>query len=199
MKEGRKKNIDRLNGKDSYLRLEELFLYNSSESSYVSLQTLDELMARDNQREEDGFERKIKLGKIVRPSKNGSDEIIIVPSTIETKFYHDNAPNNEEEEFGGTGTEEEGTVIGEKSNNPKNEEGTGQGPGDGAEKGHDLNSDAYYLGKVLTEYFNLPRLKKKGMKKSLSQYNYELTDLNKGFGQLIDKKQTLKRIIKTNI
>ena len=199
MKEGRKKNIDRLNGKDSYLRLEELFLYNSSESSYVSLQTLDELMARDNQREEDGFERKIKLGKIVRPSKNGSDEIIIVPSTIETKFYHDNAPNNEEEEFGGTGTEEEGTVIGEKSNNPKNEEGTGQGPGDGAEKGHDLNSDAYNLGKVLTEYFNLPRLKKKGMKKSLSQYNYELTDLNKGFGQLIDKKQTLKRIIKTNI
>lgn len=199
MKEGRKKNIDRLNGKDSYLRLEELFLYNSSEASYVSLQTLDELMARDNQREEDGFERKIKLGKIVRPSKNGSDEIIIVPSTIETKFYHDNAPNNEEEEFGGTGTEEEGTVIGEKSNNPKNEEGTGQGPGDGAEKGHDLNSDAYNLGKVLTEYFNLPRLKKKGMKKSLSQYNYELTDLNKGFGQLIDKKQTLKRIIKTNI
>ncbi|MAS52234.1 MAG: hypothetical protein CMD20_03410 [Flavobacteriales bacterium] len=199
MKEGRKKNIDRLNGKDSYLRLEELFLYNSSAASYVSLQTLDELMARDNQREEDGFERKIKLGKIVRPSKNGSDEIIIVPSTIETKFYHDNAPNNEEEEFGGTGTEEEGTVIGEKSNNPKNEEGTGQGPGDGAEKGHDLNSDAYNLGKVLTEYFNLPRLKKKGMKKSLSQYNYELTDLNKGFGQLIDKKQTLKRIIKTNI
>ena len=50
MKEGRKKNIDRLNGKDSYLRLEELFLYNSSEASYVSLQTLDELMARDNQR-----------------------------------------------------------------------------------------------------------------------------------------------------
>ena len=71
MKEGRKKNIDRLNGKDSYLRLEELFLYNSSESSYVSLQTLDELMARDNQREEDGIERKIKLGKNVRPSKNG--------------------------------------------------------------------------------------------------------------------------------
>ena len=37
------------------------------------------------------------------------------------------------------------------------------------------------------------------MKKSLSQYNYQLTDLNKGFEQLIDKKQTLKRIIKTNI
>ncbi len=199
MKKGRKKNIDRLDGEKSYLRIEELFLNNSSESSYVSLQTLDELMARDNQREEDGFERKIKLGKVIRPSKNGSDEIVIVPSTIETKFYHDSSSSNDEEQYGGTGTEEEGTVIGEQKNQPQNQEGEGQGPGDGAEKGHDLNSDAYNLGKVLTEYFNLPRLKKKGMKKSLSQYNYELTDLNRGFGQLIDKKQTLKRIIKTNI
>ena len=61
MKGGRRKNIDRLDGEKTYLRIEELFLHNSSESSYVSLQTLDELMARDNQREEDGFERKIKL------------------------------------------------------------------------------------------------------------------------------------------
>ena len=199
MKEDRQKHIDRLNGEKYYLRIEDLFIDNSSESSHVSLQTLDELMARDNQREEDGFERKIKLGKIVRPSKNGSDEIIIVPSTIETKFYHDSSPNNEEEQFGGTGSEEEGTVIGEQNNKPKSEEGSGKGPGNGDEKGHDLNSDAYNLGKVLTEYFNLPKLKQKGMKKSISQYSYELTDLNKGFGQLIDKKQTLKRIIKTNI
>ena len=113
MKEDRRKNIDHLNGKEFYLRVEELFLYNSSENSHVSLQTLDELMARDNQREEDGFERKIKLGKIVRPSKNGTDEIIIVPSTIETKFYHDSSPNNEDEEYGGSGSEEEGTVIGQ--------------------------------------------------------------------------------------
>ena len=199
MKEDRRKNIDHLNGKESYLRVEELFLYNSSENSHVSLQTLDELMARDNQREEDGFERKIKLGKIVRPSKNGTDEIIIVPSTIETKFYHDSSPNNEDEEYGGSGSEEEGTVIGEQNNKPKGEEGSGKGPGNGDEKGHDLNSDAYNLGKILTEYFNLPRLKQKGIKKSISQYSYELTDLNKGFGQIIDKKQTLKRIIKTNI
>ena len=199
MKEDRHKHIDRLNGEKHYLRVEDLFLYNSSENSHVSLQTLDELMARDNQREEDGFERKIKLGKIVRPSKNGSDEIIIVPSTIETKFYHDSSSSNEEDQFGGTGSEEEGTVIGEQNNKPKSEEGSGKGPGNGDEKGHDLKSDAYNLGKVLTEYFNLPRLKQKGMKKSISQYSYELTDLNKGFGQLIDKKQTLKRIIKTNI
>tara|TARA_Y100000766_G_scaffold272838_1_gene273099 strand:- start:2146 stop:3405 length:1260 start_codon:yes stop_codon:yes gene_type:complete len=199
MKEDRQKHIDRLNGEKYYLRIEDLFRCNSSQNSHVSLQTLDELMARDNQREEDGFERKIKLGKIVRPSKNGSDEIIIVPSTIETKFYHDSSPNNEEEQFGGTGSEEEGTVIGEQNNKPKSEEGSGKGPGNGDEKGHDLNSDAYNLGKVLTEYFNLPKLKQKGMKKSISQYSYELTDLNKGFGQLIDKKQTLKRIIKTNI
>jgi uncharacterized sporulation protein YeaH/YhbH (DUF444 family) len=183
MKEDRRKNIDHLNGKESYLRVEELFLYNSSENSHVSLQTLDELMARDNQREEDGFERKIKLGKIVRPSKNGTDEIIIVPSTIETKFYHDSSPNNEDEEYGGSGSEEEGTVIGEQNNKPKGEEGSGKGPGNGDEKGHDLNSDAYNLGKILTEYFNLPRLKQKGIKKSISQYSYELTDLNKGLAK----------------
>ena len=86
MKEDRHKHIDRLNGEKHYLRVEDLFLYNSSENSHVSLQTLDELMARDNQREEDGFERKIKLGKIVRPSKNGSDEISGQSSSVRFPF-----------------------------------------------------------------------------------------------------------------
>ena len=35
MKEDRQKHIDRLNGEEPYLRLEELFLYNSSENSHV--------------------------------------------------------------------------------------------------------------------------------------------------------------------
>ena len=199
MKLNRKKYINPLNGKKSNLRLEEVVLNNTSYNPNSALQTLDELLERDKQREIDGFERKIKLGKIVKPSENGSNEIVIVPTTVETKFYHDNSVTTEDEKVGGTGNEEEGTILGEKSNNPSGDEGDGMGPGSGEEKGHDLNSDAYNLGKVLTNHFNLPNLQQKGVKKSLTQYSYDLTDLNKGFGQLIDKKQTLKRVIKTNI
>ena len=199
MKLNRKKYINPLNGRRSNLRLEEVVLNNTSYNPNSALQTLDELLERDKQREIDGFERKIKLGKIVKPSENGSNEIVIVPTTVETKFYHDNSVTTEDEKVGGTGTEEEGTILGEKSNNPSGDEGDGMGPGNGEEKGHDLNSDAYNLGKVLTNHFNLPNLQQKGVKKSLTQYSYDLTDLNKGFGQLIDKKQTLKRVIKTNI
>ena len=199
MKLNRKKYINPLNGKRSNLRLEEVVLNNTSYNPNSALQTLDELLERDKQREIDGFERKIKLGKIVKPSENGSNEIVIVPTTVETKFYHDNSVTTEDEKVGGTGNEEEGTILGEKSNNPSGDEGDGMGPGSGEEKGHDLNSDAYNLGKVLTNHFNLPNLQQKGVKKSLTQYSYDLTDLNKGFGQLIDKKQTLKRVIKTNI
>ncbi|MBL58008.1 MAG: hypothetical protein CMP61_12550 [Flavobacteriales bacterium] len=199
MNQHQKSHINPFIGKSSNLRLEEIVWKNHSYNPVISLQTLDELLERDNQREEDGFERKIKLGKIVKPSENGSNEIVIVPTTIETKFYHDNSVTNEDEMVGGTGTEEEGTILGEQRNQPDGEEGDGMGPGNGEEKGHDLNSDAYNLGKVLTNHFNLPNLQQKGIKKSLTQYSYDLTDLNKGFGQLIDKKQTLKRVIKTNI
>ena len=198
MKLNRKKHITPLNGGKSIIRLEEALtqkLYNPG----ISLQTLDELLERDNQREMDGFERKIRLGKIVKPSETGSNEIVIVPTTVETKFYHDNSITNEDEVVGGSGNEEEGTILGEQSNDPNGENGDGTGPGNSQEKGHDLNSDAYNLGKILTNHFNLPNLQQKGIKKSLTQYSYDLTDLNKGFGQIIDKKQTLKKVIKTNI
>lgn len=199
MKKDQKINTIQFKGETSYLRLEEATFQPLGNTLYNAFQTLDELLARDNQRELDGFERKIKLGKIIKPSENGSDDIIIVPTTVETKFYHDNNPSSEDESLGGSGDEEEGTILGEKSNNAENGQGEGNGPGNSKEKGHDLSSDAYNLGKLLTEHFKLPNLKKKGIKKSLTQYSYDLTDLNKGFGQLIDKKQTLKKIIKTNI
>ncbi len=199
MKKDQLKNTIHSNGENSHLSLEDALPQSSTRSQYNALQTLDELLARDQQREIDGFERKIKLGKIVKPSENESDEIVIVPTTVETKFYHDNNPSSDDESIGGTGDEEEGTILGEKSNNPADKNGDSDGPGNSNEKGHDLSSDAYNLGKLLTEHFKLPNLKKRGIKKSLTQYSYDLTDLNKGFGQLIDKKQTLKKIIKTNI
>ena len=89
MKKDQLKNTIHSNGENTHLSLEDALPQSSTRSQYNALQTLDELLARDQQREIDGFERKIKLGKIVKPSENESDEIVIVPTTVETKFYHD--------------------------------------------------------------------------------------------------------------
>ena len=42
-------------------------------------------------------------------------------------------------------------------------------------------------------------MKNKGNKRSLTKYTYTLTDRNREFGQLLDKKETLRNVIKTNI
>jgi len=55
------------------------------------------------------------------------------------------------------------------------------------------------LGRILTAKFKLPNLKPKGKKRSLTMFKYDLTDRNRGSGQLLDKKETLKNILKTNI
>ena len=62
-----------------------------------------------------------------------------------------------------------------------------------------MESNAYDLGKILTEQFSLPNLQDKGKKRSLTKYTYDLTDRNRGFGQLLDKKATLRQIVETNI
>ena len=62
-----------------------------------------------------------------------------------------------------------------------------------------MESNAYDLGKILTEQFELPNLKEKGKKRSLTRYTYDLTDKHSGFGQLLDKKATLREIVETNI
>ena len=61
-----------------------------------------------------------------------------------------------------------------------------------------MESNAYDIGKILTEKFELPNLKDKGKKRSLTRYTYDLTDKHRGFGQLLDKKATLRKIIETN-
>ncbi len=62
-----------------------------------------------------------------------------------------------------------------------------------------MESSAYDLGKLLTEKFELPNLKDKGKKRSLTRYTYDMTDKHRGFGQILDKKATLRRILETNI
>lgn len=172
--------------------------YNPWQQDYHSaLKTLDELIEKDKQREEDGFPRRIKFGKLIKPSKDSKGKVIVVPTTTEPKFYHDDSIS-EEEEMGGSGEGEEGDVIGEQPIQPQGEgEGTGAGEGEGGK--HDVSSDAFDLGKVLTEQFQLPNLKDKGRKPSFTKYKYDLTDKNRGFGQLLDKKATLRKIIQTNI
>ena len=165
----------------------------------TSLRSIDELLERDKQREADGFPRKINVGRLIKPGKAGKDKVIVVPTTVEEKFIHDRSLQpSQEEPYGGSGDGEEGEVIGEQPvHAPDGEGGTGPGQGEGAQ--HEMESNAYDLGRILTEKFQLPNLKDKGKKRSLTRYTYDLTDRHHGFGQLLDKKATLKKIVETNI
>ncbi len=165
----------------------------------VSIRSIDELLERDNQREQDGFPRKINVGRLIKPGKSGKDKIVIVPSTVEEKFMHDpSLQTDEDQSGGGSGDGEEGEVIGEQPVRAPEGEG-GEGPGQGEGGQHEMESNAYDLGKILTEQFELPNLKDKGKKRSLTRYTYDLTDKHRGFGQLLDKKATLRKIVETNI
>ncbi len=167
---------------------------------FFQLSSIDELLDRDKQREKDGFPRKIRLGKLIKPGQGKRDKIIVVPTTVEEKFIHDTSPPDPEGEQskGGSGQGEEGEVIGQQP--VKGQEKAGeQGAGQGESGAHEMESSAYELGKILTEKFELPNLKDKGKKRSFTKYTYDLTDRHPGRGQIIDKKATLKKIIKTNI
>lgn len=166
---------------------------------YTSLESLDDLLERDNQREKDGFPRRIRIGKLSKPSKDSKTKVVVVPTTTEPKFYHDDSVSEEEDATGGTGEGEEGEVIGEAPAQPQQGPGEGQGAGQGDEGDHDIAQGAFDLGRVLTEKFKLPNLKDKGRKKSFTKYTYDLTDRNRGFGQVLEKKETMKKIIQTNI
>ena len=177
------------------------FLLNfSPENTTLSrLFTLDKLLERDKIREKDGFPRKIKLGKLVKPSKDGKDKAIIIPTASEEKFYHWNGDpsGGDGSPTGGNGDETEGEVIGEEP--LREDEGEGQGAGQGKGGQHGMGAEAYEIGRILTEQFELPNIKEKGKKTSLTKFSYELTDKNRGHGQILDKKSTLKRIVKTNL
>ncbi len=178
------------------------FPENTAGSYTVQIRSLDELLERDKQREKDGFPRKIRVGKLIKPGRGGKDKIVVVPTTEEEKFVH-HMPTDEEsgegQPSGGTGQGEEGEVIGEQ---PVHQPGEGEGSGASGEGGgeaHEMESSAYDLGKILTEKFQLPNLKDKGKKRAMARYSYDLTDRHRGFGQFLDKKATLRKIVGTNI
>jgi uncharacterized sporulation protein YeaH/YhbH (DUF444 family) len=170
--------------------------------TYIAgLKSIDELLDRDRQREEDGFPRKIRIGKLVKPGRGGKEKIVVVPTTVEEKFIHDNRVNDQHEKeasSGGSGEGEEGEVIGEEPVHGTDGSGVG-GAGQGEPGEHEIESSAYDLGRILTEKFKLPNLKDKGKKRSLTRYTYDLTDRHRGSGQILDKKATLRKIVETNI
>lgn len=165
----------------------------------MNLRTLEDLLNQDLQREADGFRRRIRLGKLVKPTRDKKSKVVVVPTTTEPKFYHDDSISKDEEETGGSGEGDEGEVIGQQKAQPQPGEGEGQGAGQGDGSGHDISSEAFDLGRVLTQKFALPNIKEKGKKRALNKYTYDLTDINRGHGQLLEKKATLKRIVETNI
>ena len=168
-------------------------------SPTVCLRSIDDLLERDKLRETDGFPRKIRVGRLIKPGKGGKDKIVVVPTTVEEKLVHDNSfqEPGEEASSGGAGEGEEGEVIGEQPVHDPN--GQGSGPGDGQSGPHEMESSAYDLGRILTERFSLPNRKDKGKRRSLTRYTYDMTDRHKGFGQVLDKKATLRKVLETNI
>lgn len=173
---------------------------NASNRGHITqFRSLDDLLERDKQREEDGFPRKIRVGRLVKPGRGGKDKVVVIPTTVEEKFIHDSSfqPHKEDPLQGGSGEGEEGKVIGEQPVHAP--DGEGSGPGQGEETPHEIESNAYDLGKILSEQFELPNLKDKGKKRTLKRYTYDMTDRQQGFGQFLDKKATLRKIVETNI
>ncbi len=165
----------------------------------ICLRSIDELLQKDRQREEDGFPRKIRVGRLIKPGRGRQGKVVVVPTTVEEKFVHDSSfkESLEEGTIGGSGEGEEGEIIGEQPVRPSGGEGAGAGGGEGGP--HELESSAYDLGKILTEQFQLPNLQNKGKNRSLTRDTYDLTDKHRGFGQLLDKKATLRKILETNL
>jgi uncharacterized sporulation protein YeaH/YhbH (DUF444 family) len=161
------------------------------------LRSLEDLLERDQLREQDGFPKKIRVGRLVKPGKGGKENVVVVPTTVEEKLIHDRlSARQEESSRGGSGEGDEGEVIGEQ---PLRQAPGGAGPGQGEGGPHEMESSAYDLGRILTEKFELPNLKDKGKKRSLTRHTWDMTDRHRGFGQILDKKATLREIVETNI
>lgn len=167
-------------------------------------ESLEDLLKRDEQREKDGFAKKIKIRRILA----GPKKVISVPYVEEEKLIHgDFEPTGEHgQDLAGHGKGEVGDIIGEIP--IFGDEGDGNGDSDNGEEGdqvgqsrgeHGTETEVYQLGKELSEKLQLPNLKNKNKKIPTNEYVYDLTDRHRGSGQLLDKKATLKRIIKSNI
>ncbi len=185
-----------------------------------SLESSDDLVKRDKQREQDGFPRKIRWRRVLV----GSGKVVTVPYVEEGQLVHGRfEPKNIVESFSAYGENPNNPDIGETPGSGDGEvddvighvpigrgddgddgddgDGDVPGPGDrpGEEPGDHLEEEAYELGKRLAEKWQLPNLKKKIKKFPTDEYTYDLTDRHRRAGQVLDTNATLKEIVKTNI
>ena len=186
------------------------------------MESLEDLVKRDEQRQEDGFKKKIKYRRII----TGNGKVVVIPYVEKEKLYHgefepDNVVNLDPGQFTfarsekdittspGSGKGNPGDVIGETPL-PFDGEGDGDGDedGDGDDPGpeagedpadHEFEEEAYELGEKLQEQLELPNLTEKRKRFPTDEYTYELTDTHRGSGQKLDIKKTLKEIVKTNL
>ena len=181
----------------------------------VSLESLDDLFKKDEERTKDGFPKRIKFRRVIA----GPGKVVNVPYVEEECLIHaefepkriktqiaqfpDEGDDDEIGETTGHGEGEVGDVIGERpigggddgdDGDGDGKRGAGQRPGD-----HGFLEEIYEAGKKLIEKLQLPNLKEKLKKVPTDEYTYDLTDRHKGSGQLLDKKETLKQIVKTNL
>ncbi|MBI2625042.1 MAG: DUF444 family protein [Candidatus Nealsonbacteria bacterium] len=161
---------------------------------------MDELLKRDQQREKDGFHKKIRFRRVMV----GQGKIIMVPYVEEEKLIHGEFEPEDQligdmGDIPGSGEGEVGQVIAEAPLQGE-DEGEGEDPNAGTEPGeHGIEEEAYRFGKELSEKFQLPNLKDKGKKIPTDEYIYDLTDRHRGSGQFLDKQETLKSIVETNV
>ena len=184
----------------------------------LGLESLPDLLKRNQERKQDGFLPKIKFRKIL----TANNKVISVPYVEEEKLLHGQfepkivefhseiasaLDSPDIDETLGHGDGDVGDVIGEVPMPGRGGDGDGDGDGgDGTDSGagdedadHTLEEEAYELGKTLSEKLQLPNLKDKPRKVPTDEYTYDLTDRHKGSGQVLDKKETLRRIVKTNL
>jgi len=158
------------------------------------METLEELLERDKQRVKDGFKRKIKIMSIPVSEK----KVINIPIVHESKLIHGQFEPGESGGTGGIGDEEEGEVIheesleGEAAGEPRE---AGEDPSDD----HVLDSDVVDIVDDLLKEHKLPHLKEKGKKVPTNEYTYDLSQVFKGAGQVVDKGRTLRQIVKDNL
>lgn len=180
------------------------------------MESMEDLIRRDKEREQDGFPRKIQWRKVlVAPGK-----VLTLPYVVEEKLIHSafeptnlvnlaQYPAQNQPDIGetpGHGDGKVGDVVGEipireVGGGDGDEDGDGEqpGPGAGDEDADHFEEEAYETGKRLIEQFKLPNLREKPKKVPTNEYAYELTDRHEGSGQVFDKKATFKRIIMTNL
>lgn len=172
----------------------------SSGSPVMKLETFDELMKRDTQREADGFPRKIKIKKLIKGNQKSDKKVIVIPFAQEEKLVHVDFDPEVPPETGGQGEGEEGDTVAEQ----EVEQGEGEGEesneaGSGSGGDHGISQESYEMGKQLSEKLDLPNLKDKGKKVPVPEWTYDMVNKTRRRGQHLNKTETVKSILRTNL